>query len=175
MAFVINPPFSGFSRKTWGKGFTYLQGRTHVLTGTVAHTCGKRGSALQGRMQCTAGAVAVHCGSGCSALRLRWVKLAPKSSVLFWIRDKGGETHPIRVSVAPRFSGSVEKHGGKEFHKRCLYTIFSPQTFTMADANVYDGGCKRLRERMQTFAVKRGCALQGRMQCTAGAVAVHYV
>ena len=26
----------------------------------------------------------------------------------------------------------------------------------MADANVYDGGCKRLRERMQTFAVKRG-------------------
>ena len=39
---------------------------------------------------------------GC-ALRLRWVKLAPKSSVLFWIRDKGGETHPIRVSVAPRF------------------------------------------------------------------------
>ena len=34
-------------------------------------------------------------------------------------------------------------------------------------ANVYDGGCKRLRERMQTFAVKRGSALQGRMQCTA--------
>ena len=63
----------------------------------------KRGSALQGRMQCTARADAVHCGSGCSALRLRWVKLAPKSSVLFWIRDKGGETHPIRVSVAPRF------------------------------------------------------------------------
>ena len=43
----------------------------------------------------------------------------------------------------------------------------------MADANVYDGGCKRLRERMQTFAVKRGSALQGRMQCTAGTVAVH--
>ena len=62
----------------------------------------KRGSALQGRMQCTARADAVHCGSGCSALRLRWVKLAPKSPVLFWIRDKGGETHPIRVSVAPQ-------------------------------------------------------------------------
>ena len=43
----------------------------------------------------------------------------------------------------------------------------------MADANVYDGGCKRLRERMQTVAVKRGSALQGRMQCTAGTVAVH--
>ena len=43
----------------------------------------------------------------------------------------------------------------------------------MAVANVYDGGCKRLRERMQTFAVKRGSALQGRMQCTARADAVH--
>ena len=63
----------------------------------------KRGSALQGRMQCTARADAVHCGSGCSALRLRWAKLAPKAQVLFWIRDKGGETHPIRVSVASRF------------------------------------------------------------------------
>ena len=40
-------------------------------------------------------------------------------------------------------------------------------------ANVYDGGCKRLRERMQTFAVKRGSALKGRMQCTARADAVH--
>ena len=72
------------------------------------------------------------------------------------------------------------KTWGKEFHKRCLYTIFSPQTFTMADANVYDGGCKRLRWRLQTFAMadandcgKRGSALQGRMQCTAGTVAVH--
>ncbi len=53
----------------------------------------KRCSALQGRMQCTAGAVAVHCGDGCSALRLRWVKLASKSPVLFWIREKGGEMH----------------------------------------------------------------------------------
>ena len=47
------------------------------------------------------------------------------------------------------------------------------QTFTMAVANVCDGGCKRLRERMQTFAVKRGSALQGQMQCTARADAVH--
>ena len=61
----------------------------------------------------------------------------------------------------------------KGFHKRRLFTIFSPQTFAMAVANVYDGGCKRLRERMQTFAVKRGSALQGRMQCTARADAVH--
>ena len=41
------------------------------------------------------------------------------------------------------------------------------QTFTMAVANDYDGGCKRLRERMQTFAVKRGSALRERLQCTA--------
>ena len=53
----------------------------------------KRGSALQGQMQCTARADAVHCGDGCSALRLRWVKLAPKSPVLFWIREKGGKMH----------------------------------------------------------------------------------
>ena len=32
--------------------------------------------------------------------------------------------------------------------------VFSPQTFTMADANVYNGGCKRLRWRMQTFTGK---------------------
>ena len=31
--------------------------------------------------------------------------------------------------------------------------VFSPQTFTMADANVYNGGRKRLRWRMQTFAM----------------------
>ena len=64
-------------------------------------------------------------------------------------------------------------------------------------ANVYDGGCKRLRWRLQTFAGKDanvcgekrqctartdavhcgdGCsALRERLQCTAGAVAVHCV
>ena len=44
---------------------------------------------LNRKMQCTAGTDAVHCGSGCSALPLRWAKLAQKSSVLFWIREKG--------------------------------------------------------------------------------------
>ena len=29
--------------------------------------------------------------------------------------------------------------------------VFSPQTFTMTDANVYDGGCKRLREKAHSF------------------------
>ena len=63
----------------------------------------------------------------------------------------------------------------KGFHKRCLFSIFSPQTFTMADANVYDGGCKRLRWRMQTFAMADanvcdgGCKrLRWRLQTFAG-------
>ena len=34
--------------------------------------------------------------------------------------------------------------------------IFSPQTFTMTDANVCGGGFKRLRERLQTFASEKG-------------------
>ena len=72
--------------RTCKDGCTYFRERLHVLAW---------------RMQCTARTDAVHCGSGCSALRLKWVKLAPKSPVLFGIRDKGGETHPIRVSVAP--------------------------------------------------------------------------
>ena len=82
--------------RTCKDGCTYLQGRMHVLAGKVASTnvenaghCEDGCSALQRRLQCTAEAVAVHCRSGCSALRLRWVKLAPKWSVVFWIREKG--------------------------------------------------------------------------------------
>ena len=67
--------------------------------------------------------------------------------------------------------------------------VVSPQTFAGAVANVCRGGCKRLRERLQTFAgkvayisvedavhCKDGCsALRGRLHCTAEAVAVHCV
>ena len=73
---------------------------THVFAFKVDQIGPGGCSALQGWLQCTAEAVAVHCGSGCSALRLRWAKLAPKSSVLFWTREKGGETRPIWVSEA---------------------------------------------------------------------------
>ena len=41
----------------------------------------------------------------------------------------------------------------------CTYLqgqIFSPQTFAGAVANVCGGGCKRLRERLQTFASEMG-------------------
>ena len=58
----------------------------HVLAGKVASTSVEN---------------AVHCKDGCSALRLRRAKLAQKSSVLFWTREKGGETRPIWVTVAP--------------------------------------------------------------------------
>ena len=47
---------------------TYLQGRMHVLAGTIASIsvenavhCEDGCSALRERLQCTAGAVAVHC------------------------------------------------------------------------------------------------------------------
>ncbi len=47
------------------------------------------------------------------------------------------------------------------------------QTFTMADANVYDGGCKRLRWRLQTFAGKDANVCGEKRQCTARTDAVH--
>ena len=64
--------------RTCKDGCTYLRGPMHVLAGKVASTSMED---------------AVHCRSGCSALRLRWVKLAPKWSVVFWIREKGDKTH----------------------------------------------------------------------------------
>ena len=51
------------------------------------------GNALRGRMQSFAWADAKLCVDGCKALRLRWAKLTRKSSVLFWIREKGGTSH----------------------------------------------------------------------------------
>ena len=65
------------------------------------------------------------------------------------------------------------KTWGKGFHKRRLFTIFSPQTFAMAVANVYDGGCKRLRWRLQTFAGKDANVCGEKRQCTARTDAVH--
>ena len=84
-----------------------------------ANACGERGNALRGRLQLPANVWGKGCkrlrqrlqtfeakvanvwGKGCNALRLRRAKLALKSSVLFWIREKGGEIHPWRVTVAP--------------------------------------------------------------------------
>ena len=57
-------------------GCKYLQGRLQVLAGKVASISVED---------------AVHCRKGCSALRLRGAKLVPKSSVLLWMREKGGK------------------------------------------------------------------------------------
>ena len=38
----------------------------------------------------------------------------------------------------------------------CKRLRWRMQTFAMADANVYDGGCKRLREKMQCTASEMG-------------------
>ena len=107
--FLMNP--IGSVEKTWGNFLneaylrrTYLQGQTHVLAGTDARTCVDGCSTLRGGMQCTAWTVALHCRGGCSALRLRRAKGAQKSPVLFWTREMGGETRPMRVTVAPRKS-----------------------------------------------------------------------
>ena len=72
--------------------------------------------------------------------------------------------------------GSLEKPWGKGFLDGRLF----PQTFAGAVYNVCIRGCKRYPWRTYVFAFKvdqigpGGCsALQGWMQCTAGAVAVH--
>ena len=56
------------------------------------NVCGSGCKALRGRLQSFAWAVAKLCVGGCKALRQRWAKLALKSSVLFWIIEKGGQT-----------------------------------------------------------------------------------
>ena len=44
---------------------------------------------MRGLMQSFARADAKLCEDGCKALRESWAKLALKSSVLFWIKEKG--------------------------------------------------------------------------------------
>ena len=72
-----------------------------------ASTCGDGCKYVWGRMQVRARADARTCGDGCKYLRGRLQVLASemsnlKSSVLFWIRERGGKTHSIRVTIAPR-------------------------------------------------------------------------
>ena len=74
-----------------------LRGKRQCFAGTFASTC-KR---LRQRLQTFEAKVANVCGNGCNALRLRRVKLAPKSSVLFWIREKGGADTPLTSHCSP--------------------------------------------------------------------------
>ena len=63
---------------------------------------------LRWQMQCFALAVAMLCVGRCNALRLRLAKLAQKSSVIFWIREKGGNSpytghcSPQEIYAAPK-------------------------------------------------------------------------
>ena len=63
---------------------------------------------LRWQMQCFALAVAMLCVGDCNALRLRLAKLAQKSSVIFWIREKGGNSpytghcSPQEIYAAPK-------------------------------------------------------------------------
>ena len=104
---VYNVCIRGCKRYPW---------RTHVFAFKVDQIGPGGCSALQGWLQCTAGTVAVHCGGGCSALRLRWAKLAPKSSSPILDRRKGrkdsphmGHSSPQEISAEPdKGDGSTE-------------------------------------------------------------------
>ena len=63
------------------------------------------------------------CVGRCNALRLRWAKLAQKSSVIFWIRDKGGNSpytghfSPQEISAARKSSCfSTMRNGDNRCH-----------------------------------------------------------
>ena len=77
-----------------------------------------------------------------------------------------GEGIPQKVSLHHLFTANVYDGGCKRVRWRL-------QTFTMVVANVYDGGCKRLRWRLQTFAGKDANVCGEKRQCTARTDAVH--
>ena len=105
---------------------------THVFAFKVDQIGPGGCSALQGRMQCTAEAVAVHCGSGCSALRLSWVKLTPKSPVLFYKCQTTTQsifritfaTLPANVCKRPRkrYKPLPQTFAGKKHYPESLMT-----------------------------------------------------
>ena len=84
--------------KTWERDFkmktpfpSEFEGESmQSFAWTIAMLCVGGCKALRGLMQSFALADAMLCVDGRNALRLRWARLAQKSSVLFWIREKGG-------------------------------------------------------------------------------------
>ena len=67
---------------------------------------------------------------------------------VFGLRHRDKSAKVIGLSGQTRGKGIPLK---TSFHRKRLR--WRMQTFTMAGANVYDGGCKRLRWRMQTFTM----------------------
>ena len=68
---------------------------------------------------------------------------------VFGLRHRDKSAKVIGLSGQTRGKGIPLQ---TSFHRKRLR--WRMQTFTMAGANVYDGGCKRLRWRMQTFTGK---------------------
>ena len=68
---------------------------------------------------------------------------------VFGLRHRDKSAKVIGLSGQTRGEGIPLQ---TSFHRKRLR--WRMQTFTMAGANVYDGGCKRLRWRMQTFTGK---------------------
>ena len=79
-----------------GEGYLLCQKR-QTLEGNEAMLCGDVCKYLQTFEAKDANVW----GKGCNALRLRRAKLALKSSVLFWIREKGGADTPLTSHCSP--------------------------------------------------------------------------
>ena len=85
-----------------------LRWRLQCFALAVAKLCVGGCNALRWRFQCFVLAVAMLCVGDCNALRLRLAKLAQKSSVIFWIREKGGNSpytghcSPQEIYAAPK-------------------------------------------------------------------------
>ena len=65
---------------------------------------------------------------------------------VFGLRHRDKSAKVIGLSGQTRGEGIPLQ---TSFHRKRLQ--WRVQTFTMADANVYDGGCKRLREKAHSF------------------------
>ena len=92
-----------------GKGLLNEGAFSHKhLRWQLAMLCVGGCNALHWQMQCFALAIAMLCVGRCNALRLRLAKLAQKSSVIFWKREKGGNSpytghcSPQEIYAAPK-------------------------------------------------------------------------
>ena len=90
LLYMLLPFAFPFSRRPLVQGDHHLH---EITQGAAALYPGLCAFALTATITETfVGADAQLCVGGCKALRQRWAKLALKSSVLFWIIEKGGQT-----------------------------------------------------------------------------------
>ena len=105
-------PHTGQRGTAWMSLFLFLStknGRTKAQQINMGEGIPQKASfhrkRLRWRTQTFAGAVANVCGNGCNALRLRRAKLAPKSPVLFWIREYLQPSLHVLATVLARTCG----------------------------------------------------------------------